>query len=113
VNIYLYLSIYLFIYVQYSTRDITSTRVVKNYSTPIWSRVLALLELLGTALETTNDRMNNVTEQWFIDLVITTHPFRPPASLTMHHIYDAVWTSPRVSSGRWIWRPPATTEQEN
>jgi len=23
---------------------------VKNYSTPIWSRVLALLELLGTAL---------------------------------------------------------------
>jgi len=27
-----------------------SIRVVKNYSTPIWSRVLTLLELLGTAL---------------------------------------------------------------
>jgi len=27
-----------------------STRVVKNYSTPIGSRVLAILELLGTAL---------------------------------------------------------------
>ena len=34
-----------------------STRVVKNYSTPIWSRVLALLallELLGTALQMNN-----------------------------------------------------------
>ena len=29
-----------------------STRVDKNYSTPIWSRVLALLELIGTALVT-------------------------------------------------------------
>ena len=42
---YLYLFNYLIILKFYA-----STRVVKNYSTPIWSRVLALLELLGTAL---------------------------------------------------------------
>ena len=27
-----------------------NTRVVENYSTPIWNRVLVLIELLGTAL---------------------------------------------------------------
>jgi len=42
---YLFIFIYLIILKFYA-----STRVVKNYSTPIWSRVLALLELLGTAL---------------------------------------------------------------
>jgi len=45
VNIYLHLFNYLIILKFYA-----STRVVKNYSTPIWSRVLTLLELLGTAL---------------------------------------------------------------
>jgi len=43
--IYIYLFNYLIILKFYA-----STRVVKNYSTPIWSRVLVLLELLGTAL---------------------------------------------------------------
>jgi len=46
VNIYLYLFNDLIILKFY-----VSTRVVKNYLTPIWSRVLALLELLGTALQ--------------------------------------------------------------
>ena len=47
-NIYLYLFNYLIILKFYA-----STRVVKNYSTLIWSRVLAILELLGTALHRT------------------------------------------------------------
>jgi len=42
VNIYFYL----LIYIKYSREYLSS----KNYSTPIWSRVLALLELFGTAL---------------------------------------------------------------
>jgi len=42
-----------------------STRVAKNYSTPIWSRVLALLELLGTALVKNRPwRMMQPANQW-------------------------------------------------
>jgi len=60
-----------------------STRVVKNYLTPIWSRVLALLELLGTALE------HKSSQRYGMSLAIWDHTVLPA---TRHK-----WTRPALT----------------